>query len=230
MPEDFLKKEPLLGTLDSAGVKQSGAPSAADGGRFNRHGRVGHTVPGRHIRRGPLREGRPKPEFEQRIISVRRVARVAAGGRRFNFSVALVIGNRKGSVGVGFGKGADTTLAIEKAARNAKKNLLTIALTKNFSIPRIVKAKYSSARVMIQPAPGRGIVAGSALRTVIQLAGVRDVTAKIISPSKNKPNIARATVKALSAFSTNNQQTILQQAQDPERSRGTTNNKLSGLS
>ena len=161
-------------------------------------------MPKRNLRRGPSREGRPKPEFEQRVLSVRRVARVAAGGRRFSFSVALVVGNRKGSVGVGIGKGGDTTLAIDKALKNGKKNLVRLALTKEFSIPRFTRAKYSSARVMMQPSPGRGIVAGSALRTVIELAGIRDINAKILSPSKNKLNIARAAVKALSIFKAKN--------------------------
>jgi len=155
---------------------------------------------GRRAAGRPAREGRPKPEFDQQILSVRRVTRVAAGGKRFNFSVALVIGNRRGSVGVGLGKGADTALAIDKAIRHAKKQMIFLKLTESRSIPHLEEAKYSSARVKIQPAAGRGVVAGSALRTVIELAGVNDVTAKIISPSKNKLNIARAAIRALSAF------------------------------
>lgn len=148
--------------------------------------------------RSPLRGGRVKPEFDQKTLEVRRVTRVVAGGKRFNFSVALVAGNRKGSVGVGVGKGADTALAIDKAARDAKKNMIKINLTKTNSIAHRVEAKYSSALVMLQPAPGRGLVAGSALRNVVELAGIKDVVSKIFSGSKNKLNIARATVKALS--------------------------------
>lgn len=148
--------------------------------------------------RGPVRDGRVKSEFDQKTLEVRRVTRVIAGGKRFNFSVALAAGNRKGSVGIGIGKGADTALAIDKATRDAKKNMVKINFTKTGSIAHRVEAKYSSAIVMLQPSPGRGIVAGSAVRTVVELAGIKDIVGKIFSGSKNKLNIARATVKALS--------------------------------
>jgi small subunit ribosomal protein S5 len=155
----------------------------------------------KNLRRSP-REGRLRPEFDQKIINIRRVARVAAGGRRFNFSVAMVIGNRRGQVGVGTGKGSDTALAIDKALRNAKRNMTNIKLTGTMSIAHDVSAKYSSARVIIMPAPNRGVAAGSALRNVIELAGIRDVTAKIISPSKNQLNVARAAIEALKSLKT----------------------------
>lgn len=146
------------------------------------------------------REERVRSEFDQKILNIRRVTRVASGGRRFSFSVAIVLGNKKGSVGVGTGKAGDTSLAIDKATKNAKKNLLKLALTKTSSIPHEIRTKYSSARVLIMPAKGRGLIAGSALRDVLELAGVKDVAGKIFSGSKNKLNIARATVKALSEF------------------------------
>ena len=117
-----------------------------------------------------------------------------------NFSIAMVVGNKKGSVGVGTGKANDTSAAIDKAYRNAKKNIVQLNLTKTMSIPHDVSAKYSSGRVTIMPAPGRGVSAGSAVKNVIELAGINDVTAKIFSPSKNKLNISRAAVMALSAF------------------------------
>jgi small subunit ribosomal protein S5 len=125
------------------------------------------------------------------------VARVIAGGRRFSFSAAIVVGDRRGRVGVGIGKGADTALAIEKAMRDAKKNMITVKTTKAMSIPHDVEAKSSSGIVLVRPAPNRGIVAGSSVKVVLELAGVHDVTAKILSSSKNKLNIARATLKAL---------------------------------
>ena len=112
----------------------------------------------------------------------------------------MVAGNRKGSVGVGTGKAIDTSLAIEKALRNAKKNMIKLNLVKNNSIPHIVMAKYCSGTISIMPTPGKGVTAGSAVKYVIELAGINDVTAKIISPSKNKLNMARATIEALSAF------------------------------
>ncbi|MFM2374044.1 MAG: ribosomal protein small subunit ribosomal protein [Candidatus Parcubacteria bacterium] len=152
---------------------------------------------GRSPRRGPRREERPRSEYDNKIISIRRVARVMAGGRRFNFSVAIVIGNKAGKVGVGLGKAGDTQLAIEKATRSAKKNMITVSLNKSKMIRHDVEAKYAASRVMIMPAKGRGLVAGSSVRTVLELAGIHDVTAKIFSRSKNQLNNARAAIKAL---------------------------------
>ncbi len=151
----------------------------------------------RRARRGGRREERVRSEFEQKIISIRRVTRVMAGGRRFSFSVAMVIGNKKGKVGVGIGKAGDTQLAIEKAARVAKKHAITVPLNKHQHIAHDVQAKYAASEIMIMPAPGRGLVAGSSVRIVLELAGVKDVTAKIFSRSKNKLNNAQAAIEAL---------------------------------
>lgn len=145
----------------------------------------------------PRREARVKPEFDQKIVSIRRVTRVVTGGRRFSFSVGIVIGDRRGRVGVGLGKAGDTPVAIDKAVRDAKKNMVKITMTKNGSIPHEVSAKYSSSRVVIMRAPGKGILAGSSVRTVLEFAGVKEVSAKIFSRSKNKINNAKAAVKAL---------------------------------
>lgn len=148
-------------------------------------------------RRPSRRPERARSEFDNKIISVRRVTRVVAGGRRFSFSIAMVIGDKKGRVGVGIGKAADTPVAIEKATQAAKKSMITVHLNKKNSINHPVSAKYSSAKVSIMPAPGKGIIAGSATRVVLELAGVKEVSSKILSRSKNKLNIARATIKAL---------------------------------
>lgn len=152
--------------------------------------------------RGPRRDGprpeRAKPEFDSKIINIRRVTRVSSGGRRFTFSVAIVAGNRKGQVGVGIGKGGDTASAIDKAMRDAKKHMITVTTTKNFSIPHFVEAKVSSASLFMMPVKGKGLVAGSAVRNVLELAGLKDINAKLLSGSKNKLNMARATIKALS--------------------------------
>lgn len=121
-----------------------------------------------------------------------------AGGRRFNFSVCIVLGDKKGRVGVGLGKAADTALAIEKATREAKRHMITLDLTKTRSIPRDVRAKYCASIAEIRPSRGRGLVAGSSVRTVLDLAGVTDVTAKILSRSHNPINNAQAAIKALS--------------------------------
>jgi small subunit ribosomal protein S5 len=171
-----------------AGDKPQRGPRGRRGDKNRRGGRRG--------RRGGRQE-RVRPEFDQKIVSIRRVTRVMAGGRRFSFSVSMVIGDKKGKVGVGVGKAGDTQLAIEKAVRNAKKNMIQIPLDKDGRIPHDVHTKYASSEVMIIPAPGRGLVAGSSVRTVLELGGVKDVTAKIFSRSKNKLNNARAAVEAL---------------------------------
>ncbi len=174
--------------------KQSARPQRGRGG--NRSGGDNQRNP-RRPRRGGRGGERVRQEFDQKIVSIRRVTRVMAGGRRFSFSVSMVIGDKKGRVGVGIGKAGDTQLAIEKSVRNAKKNMITVPLNKDGHIPHDVHTKISSSEVMIIPAPGRGLVAGSSVRTVLELAGVKDVTAKIFSRSKNKLNNARATVEAL---------------------------------
>ncbi len=197
---DETKQEPA----QEPGTPARAAPPAQETerrGRGNRPRRGrgrGREGGGPRSGRGGKRDDRQRSEFDQRTIVVRRVARVMAGGRRFSFSAAIVVGDRKGRVGVGLGKGLDTALAIEKALRDAKKNMITVPTTKTMSIPHDVMAKSSSGIVSIRPAPNRGIVAGSAVKLVLELAGVKDVTAKILSPSKNKLNIARATLKALS--------------------------------
>jgi len=183
------------------------APAGVAGGNFSndprgdRRGAMGGNR--RPPSRRPERSGREriKPEFDTKIINIRRVTRVAAGGRRFSFSVAVVSGDRKGKVGVGLGKAGDTSLAIDKATRDAKKNMIKVALLPTMSIPHAIEAKYSSAVVTMMPAKGRGVVAGSAVRNVIELAGIKDVVAKLRSGSKNKLNIARATITALSMIS-----------------------------
>jgi small subunit ribosomal protein S5 len=113
------------------------------------------------------------------MINIRRVSRVVAGGRRFSFSVAIIIGNKKGKVGVGLGKAGDTVLAIEKAVRSAKKNMITVNLTKDQSIAHDTKAKFCASHVMLMPAPGRSLIAGSSVRPVLELAGITNVVAKL---------------------------------------------------
>lgn len=155
--------------------------------------------------KGGARGGRPrapreKPEFDSKMVSIRRVTRVVSGGRRFALSVALIAGDRNGRVGLGTGKAADTQVAIEKAMKQAKKNMIHLRLTKGKSIPHDVEEKYNSSRVMLMPNGGRGLIAGSSARVILNLAGVNDVTTKFFSCTKNKLNNARATMKALEKF------------------------------
>ncbi|MEK7621862.1 MAG: 30S ribosomal protein S5 [Patescibacteria group bacterium] len=185
---------PMISMPDQSGeLRPSRRPRGRSGGDRPR----GNVSGGRGPRGG--RDAAP-PEFEQKMINIRRVTRVVKGGRRFSFSVLLAIGNRCGKVGLGVGKAADISLSLEKAFREAKKHLLTLTLTKESSIPHEVTAKFNSSRVIIRPAPGRGIVAGSAMRVILELAGIRAVGAKILSPSKSQLNNARATMRALSTL------------------------------
>lgn len=195
--------EPTNAEISGSGIKASAptsAPAAPRQGGFGarRGGRGGGSRGGR--RTGGGREERVRPEFDSKTLNVRRVARVVAGGRRFNFSVLIALGNRKGSVGVGTGKAGDTAAAVDKATRNARKHMIRVERTKNNSIPHMLEAKYSSARVVIMPARNKGLIAGSAARTVLELAGITDINAKIRSGSKNKLNIARATITALKSL------------------------------
>lgn len=144
-------------------------------------------------KRGMKRE---KPEFEQKLLDLARVTRVVKGGRRFRFRATLVIGNRKGEVGVGVSKGSDVSDAIQKAYNDAKKNLIKVRIDGN-TIPHGVSKKLGSAKVLMKPAQeGRGIIAGGAVRAVVDLAGIRDIVSKSLG-SANKLNVARATIAAL---------------------------------
>lgn len=178
------------------GSKGAGAPSGPRTSGGQRGGRGGDT-----------RE-RVKPEFDSKIIDIRRVTRVTSGGRRMNFSVAVVAGDRKGRVGVGLAKSIDTASAVEKATREAKKNLIKVPLSAQMTIPHAIEAKFASARIMIFPARGRGVVAGSSARAVIELAGIKDVCAKFMSGSKNRLNNARVTIEALRKLSVMNRKTL----------------------
>jgi len=181
----------LRGEPDRRGSRPSGPGGSRGGPGGARGGR----------RSGPDNRERVKPEFDSKIIDIRRVTRVTSGGRRMNFSVAVVAGDRKGRVGVGLGKGLDTASSVEKATREAKKNLIKIPLSAAMTIPHAVEAKYASALIKMFPAKGRGVVAGSSARAVIELAGIKDVCAKFLSGSKNRLNNARATIEALKKLS-----------------------------
>lgn len=139
---------------------------------------------------------REKPEFEQKLLDLARVTRVVKGGRRFRFRATLVIGDRKGKVGVGVAKGADVSDSIQKAYNDAKKSMISVKLSGS-TIPHDVQMKLGSAKILLKPASeGRGVIAGGAVRAVVDLAGIRDIVSKSLGTS-NKLNVARATVEAL---------------------------------
>ena len=140
-------------------------------------------------------------DYEQKLLDVSRVARVTAGGRRFSFRATIVIGDRSGKVGFGVKKGKDVQFAVEKAVRNAKKDITTVLINDKGTIPYEVYGKFGSSVVFLKPAKeGSGIKAGGAVRAVCDLAGYRNIGGKILSRSGNKLNIARATLKALKSI------------------------------
>lgn len=140
---------------------------------------------------------RNKDGFKEKVLDLRRVTRVVAGGKRFRFRVTIVIGNGMGRVGVGVAKGLDVAQAIAKAKVDAHKNLLNINLNKT-TIPHEVEAKFSAAKIRIKPAKeGHGLKAGGASRIVLSLAGIKDATAKTLGRTPNKLTNAMATIEAL---------------------------------
>lgn len=146
---------------------------------------------------------RERSEFDQKTLDIRRVARVVKGGRRFSFRTTIVIGNRKGKVAVGVGKGSDVAISIDKAVHDARRNLVFVEITSTGSIAHDVRAKYASAQVLLRPAAeGRGLIAGGPVRAVANLAGIQNMTSKILSRSSNKLNNARATIEALKQLRT----------------------------
>lgn len=139
---------------------------------------------------------REKPEFDQKLLDVARVARIVAGGRRFSFRATVAIGNRAGKVGIGVAKGQDVSQAVNKAVNEAKKRLISVPI-KETTISYDVFSKYGAAKVLLKPAAkGRGLVAGGVVRIICDLAGIKDISAKIVSRSTNKLNNARATIEA----------------------------------
>ena len=160
--------------------------------------------------RPPRRDGRgqrgsrpqfapEEKQFDERIVHIDRVARVVKGGRRFRFRALVVVGDRKGKVGIGSAKGADVTAAVSKATEAAKKHFVKAILYKG-TLPHEVEAKVSGAHILIMPAaPGTGLIAGGVVRTILEVAGVSDILSKSLG-SSNKTNIAYATIEALQSL------------------------------
>lgn len=139
-----------------------------------------------------------RDEFKEKVLDLRRVARVVAGGKRFKFRATVAIGDEKGRVGIGVAKGIDVAQAVTKGKSEAKKNLIRITLKDGRTIAHEVMAKYSAARVLLKPAKaGHGLRAGGAVRFVLALGGVKDATAKCLGRTPNKLTNALATIEAL---------------------------------
>lgn len=159
--------------------------------------------PPRRDDRGPRRDRRDRmeepPEFEEKLVAVNRVTKTVKGGRNMRFSALIVIGDKKGRVGVGMGKAVEIPEAIRKASEAAKKNLVTIA-TKGTSIPHETVGHFGTAKVVLLPAPeGTGVIAGGPVRAVLELAGIRDIRTKCLR-SNNPKNVVSATIAGLASL------------------------------
>ncbi|KPJ73360.1 30S ribosomal protein S5 [Parcubacteria bacterium DG_74_1] len=140
---------------------------------------------------------RKKDEFESKLLDLARVAHTRAGGKKLRFRAIIVTGDKAGKVGVGVASGLDVAQAVEKATFQAKRNLIKIPIVEN-TIPHEVEAKFGPAQILLRPQrKGRGLVAGGTVRIICQLAGIKNISSKVLSRTGNKLNNARATIKAL---------------------------------
>jgi small subunit ribosomal protein S5 len=152
----------------------------------------------------PKRITKPKSEWSERVVSIERVTKVVKGGKKMSFRAILVVGNEQGKVGVGVGKAGDVITAVRKGVNDGKKHIINVPLTSANSIPHPSNGQFGAAKVLLRPsAPGSGVIAGSSIRTVLELAGVKNILSKQLG-SPNLLNNARATINSLSNLKTYN--------------------------
>ncbi len=141
-----------------------------------------------------------KSEYDQYVLDLSRVTRVTKGGKHLSFRACVVLGNKRGKVGIGLAKGKDVQIGVDKAINQAKKNFIQVPII-NETIPHPILYKFKACTIFLKPAPkGSGIIAGGAVRALLELAGVPNVSTKVLSKTKNKITIARAVFNALQMF------------------------------
>ena len=146
-----------------------------------------------------------KSEWLERVVAIERVAKVVKGGKKLSFRAIVIVGNEQGKVGVGVGKARDVITAVRKGVTDGKKNVIAVALTGSKSIPHKINGRFGAAKLVLRPsAPGSGVIAGGSVRTVLEVAGIKNVIAKQLG-SDNLLNNARASIVALSNLRTKSQ-------------------------
>lgn len=149
------------------------------------------------IKKKPAKNKESDIKWEERVVQVKRVTKVVKGGKKLSFRAVIIVGDEKGQVGVGIGKATDVIGAVKKGVTDAKKNIISIPLTRDSSIPHHTQGISGAAQVIMRPsAPGSGVIAGGAVRTVLELAGIRNILTKQLG-SNNMLNNARATINGL---------------------------------
>ncbi len=187
--EEIMKEEIMRGALEK--VVNTPSVEAVAKSVYSQRKRAGKPQRGRGGKRDENSD-----DLDQQIIDIARVTRVMAGGKRMRFRACVAIGNKKGEVGIGMAKGADVSLAVNKAVNKARKNIIKVPIIRD-TIPHEITYKYGAAKILLKPASrGRGVIAGGAVRTILELAGVKNVTSKILG-TNNKVNNVKCAIEAL---------------------------------
>jgi small subunit ribosomal protein S5 len=190
------RKDSKGGRGGNTGNNSGGESSGGESGDDKRKGKRGEAKKSERMRT------EKDSEWQERVVQIRRVTKVVKGGKKLSFRAIVVVGNEKGQVGVGVGKAADVINAVKKGVADGKKHLIVVPITRSDSIPHPSNGVGGGAKVMIRPAsPGTGVIAGGAVRIVLELAGVKNILAKQLG-SSSPLNNARAAVNALSTLRT----------------------------